>query len=100
MKAQLWDALRSAVRLCPERLRLAFLEQPLAVPMDFGGIRLTAHSSEEYYIRSRSAAKEPDTVAMAVGYAQGCSLCRCGSQHWGIFFNSSAALSTSAYSCN
>ncbi|PYR99837.1 MAG: hypothetical protein DMG16_16995 [Acidobacteria bacterium] len=62
MKAQLWDALRSAVRLCPERLRLAFLEQPLAVPMDFGGIRLTAHSSEEYYIRSRSAAKEPDTV--------------------------------------
>ncbi|PYS15202.1 MAG: hypothetical protein DMG15_05550, partial [Acidobacteria bacterium] len=30
--------------------------------MDFGGIRLTAHSSEEYYIRSRSAAKEPDTV--------------------------------------
>src|SRR5439155_29019 len=62
MKAQLWNTLRSAVRLCPERLRLAFLEQPLAVRMDFSGIKIVAHSSEEYYIRSRSAAKEPETV--------------------------------------
>ena len=62
MKAQLWNTLRSAVRLCPERLRLAFLEQPLAVRMDFSGIKIVAHSSEEYYIRSLSAAKEPETV--------------------------------------
>jgi len=62
MKARLWSGLCSAVRFCPERLRLAFLEQPLAVPMDFGGLKITAHSSEEYYIRSRSASKEPDTV--------------------------------------
>src|SRR2546427_1034281 len=62
MKAQLWNVLRSAVRLSPERLRLAFLEQPLTVPMDFGGIKITAHSSEEYYIRAGSAAKEPETV--------------------------------------
>ncbi len=62
MKAQLWSGLRLAVRFCPERLRLAFLEQPLTVPMDFDRIQISAHSSEEYYIRSRSASKEPDTA--------------------------------------
>src|SRR5260370_9058524 len=62
LKAQLWSALRSAVRFCPERLRLAFLEQPLAVAMDFASLQIAGHSSEEYYIRSRSASKEPDTV--------------------------------------
>jgi FkbM family methyltransferase len=62
MKAQLWKGLCAAVRFCPERLRLAFLEQPLAVQMDFDNLKITAHSSAEYYIRSRSASKEPDTV--------------------------------------
>ncbi len=62
MKEMLWSGLQSAVRWMPERLRLAFLEQPLVVPLDYGDLEIAAHGPIEYYVRSKSAAKEPDMI--------------------------------------
>jgi len=66
IRSYLWQLIKKLVRCCPERLRLAFLEQPLIIPLDYTiGVKtpkIVAHSSEEYYIRARSAAKEPELV--------------------------------------
>lgn len=63
MKATLWKLFKWTIGFFPDRVRLAFLERPILMASDMNGIGICVQSSEEYYMRSKSAAKEPETVA-------------------------------------